>query len=184
MQPSAREDYLEAVLDLTRSRNRPPFVHEIAVSLGRDIRQTEEDMDILRREGDLTISGEGEAALTPTGFETAERVMRKHRLLQCFLTEMLGVEPDKASDEACMLEHAVSDETIDRLGRYLDRPGVPCGRRYKRHSGKSGRYRYLIDCEEETDLVMRFTGCWILESSLVRRSGSCENSGIMRWLFG
>lgn len=155
MQPSAREDYLEAVLNLTRSRNRPPFLHEIAVSLGREIRQTEEDIDILRREGDLAISGEGEAALTPTGFETAERVMRKHRLLQCFLTEMLGVEPDKASDEACVLEHAVSDETIDRLGRYLDRPGVTRGRRYKRHFIKTGRYRYLTDCEEETDLRVR-----------------------------
>jgi DtxR family Mn-dependent transcriptional regulator len=155
MQPSAREDYLEAVLNLTRSRTRPPFLHEIAVSLGRDIRQTEEDMDILRKEGDLTISGEGETELTPAGQETAERVIRKHRLLQCFLTEMLGVEPSKASDEACMLEHAVSDETIDRLGHYLDRPGIPCGRSYKRHSGKSGRCRYLTDCEEETDLRVR-----------------------------
>jgi DtxR family transcriptional regulator, Mn-dependent transcriptional regulator len=155
MQPSAREDYLEAVLNLTRSRQRSPFLHEIALSLGRDIRQTEEDMDILRREGDLTISGRDEAALTPAGHETAERVMRKHRLLQCFLTEMLGVEPSKASDEACMLEHAVSDETIDRLGRYLDQPGVPCGRRHKRHSGKSVRCSYLTDCEEETDLRVR-----------------------------
>jgi DtxR family transcriptional regulator, Mn-dependent transcriptional regulator len=155
MQPAAREDYLEAVLSLTLSRQRAPFLHEIAVSLGRDIRQTEEDMDILRREGDLTISGVGEAVLTPAGHETAERVIRKHRLLQCFLTEMLGVEPSKASDEACMLEHAVSDETIDRLDRYLDRPGVPCGRRHKRLPGKSGRWRHLTDCEEETDLRVR-----------------------------
>jgi DtxR family Mn-dependent transcriptional regulator len=155
MQPSAREDYLEAVLNLTRSRQRPPFLHEIAGSLGTGIRQTEEDMNTLREGGDLVLSGRGEVELTPEGFETAERVIRKHRLLQCFLTEMLGVEPSRASDEACMLEHAVSDETIDRLGRYLDRPGISCGRVHKRHAGKSGRGRKLTDFEEETDLNVR-----------------------------
>jgi DtxR family Mn-dependent transcriptional regulator len=155
MQPSAREDYLEKVLNLTHSRQRPPFLHEIAVSLGRDLRQTEDDMDTLVDEGDLILSGKGEVELTPSGHETAERVMRKHRVLQCFLTEMLGVEPSKASDEACMLEHAVSDETIDRLGHYLDQPGIPHNRRYAwRHSGKSGRGKYLSDFEEETDLCV------------------------------
>lgn len=159
MQPSAREDYLETVLNLTGSRHRPPFLHEIAASLGRAIRQTEEDMEILRKEGNLTISGEGEVALTPAGLETAKRVVRKHRLLQCFLTEMLGIEPSKASDEACMLEHAVSDETIDRLSRYLDRPGVPAGRRQRRHSRKPVMCTYLTDCEEETDLTVREVIC-------------------------
>jgi DtxR family transcriptional regulator, Mn-dependent transcriptional regulator len=155
MEPSAREDYLEAVLSLTRSCQRPPLPQEIAGSLGKDVRQTEEDLDTLHMEGEIILSGHGGVELTPAGHETAERVLRKHRLLQCFLTEMLGVEPSRASDEACMLEHAVSDETIDRLGRYLDRPGVPCGRRLGRHTGKPGTGRYLTDFKEETDLCVR-----------------------------
>lgn len=155
MDAPAREDYLEAILNLTGSRQKPPALQELVEFLGKDTHQTLNDLRDLRDQGDLLISPEKTIVLTAEGRKTAECISRRHRLLQSFLTEMLGIEPARASDEACMLEHAVSDETIDRLGQYLDGPGIPHCRRRARHARRSATSRRLTDFGEETDLYVR-----------------------------
>jgi DtxR family Mn-dependent transcriptional regulator len=122
MLPSEREDYLEKILSLRRSLQRAPSIDEIAINLKEDSGKVAEEIKELMDTGDLISLPSGTVDLTSAGAETAERVIRKHCLLQCFLTEILGVEPEKASDEACVLEHSISDETIDRLGSYLEGP--------------------------------------------------------------
>lgn len=124
MLPSVREDYLEKILSLRRSLQRAPTIDEIAIYLKEDSGKVAEEIKKLIDAGDLISLSPGTVDLTSAGAETGERVIRKHCLLQCFLTEILGVEPEKASDEACALEHSISDETIDRLGSYLGRPAT------------------------------------------------------------
>jgi DtxR family Mn-dependent transcriptional regulator len=76
-------------------------------------------MEDLVSSGDVSIVPEGVITLTGQGKQTGESVIKKHETLQCFLSEILGMDSSSASDEACTLEHAVSDETIDRLGQLI-----------------------------------------------------------------
>lgn len=152
MLPSVREDYLEKILHLRRSVQRAPSIDEIARYLKEDSGKVSEEIKELIDAGDLVSLLPGTVDLSSAGAETAERVIRKHCLLQCFLTEILGVEPEKASDEACALEHSISDETIDRLGSYLGRPVTArCTRSCSSGILPSG-VRRIVDFNEGDDL--------------------------------
>jgi DtxR family Mn-dependent transcriptional regulator len=61
----------------------------------------------------------GAVTLLPPGQAIATRVADRHRILECFLAERLGMERRAASGEACHLEHQVSEETIRRLSDFL-----------------------------------------------------------------
>ncbi|HJK01789.1 MAG TPA: metal-dependent transcriptional regulator [Methanocorpusculum sp.] len=59
--------------------------------------------------------------LTEKGSKKAAQVARKHAVLETFLTDVLGKQPETASQEACILEHNISNETIERLDNFLDK---------------------------------------------------------------
>src|SRR6187551_3572825 len=63
-------------------------------------------------------------ALTPAGERLAALVVRRHRLLELFLVQVLGFGWDEVHEEAEHLEHAVSDRLIDRIDEMLGRPAV------------------------------------------------------------
>jgi DtxR family Mn-dependent transcriptional regulator len=117
--PSVREDFLEAIFILARDFRRPPLVHDIAAALHRPENEGPPVLKILEENKDIIISGDGGVALTPEGQNAGMRVVKKHETLQCFFSEILGMDGPSASNEACTLEHAVSDDTINRLGTYL-----------------------------------------------------------------
>jgi DtxR family Mn-dependent transcriptional regulator len=97
--------------------------------------------------GDVLSSANGVITLTGQGKQTGASVMKKHETLQCFLSEILGMDSSAASNEACTLEHTVSDETIDRLGRLM------VTHDHHRHQGK-GKHKKLAGdrmCRLETD---------------------------------
>ena len=127
MLPSLREDYLEAILLYASRHPVPPSCQDIATALHLPEPDVSAHLAELAAAGDLTISGTGAIVLSETGRETGQRVIKKHETLQCFLTEILGMDSSSASHEACRIEHAVSDETIDRLGNYLRPPGSQVG---------------------------------------------------------
>lgn len=61
-------------------------------------------------------------ALTGRGMALAQKVVRKHRLLERFLHDFLGLNRDKVHDEACRMEHTLSDEAALALCKALDSP--------------------------------------------------------------
>ena len=79
----------------------PPTVHEMIRRLERD--------DFITRAGDKTIS------FTPTGLEQAEEIVRRHRLIERFLTDVLNVPWDEVHEEAERLEHAMSPVLEERM---------------------------------------------------------------------
>ncbi|MEI7856662.1 MAG: metal-dependent transcriptional regulator [Methanomicrobiales archaeon] len=119
MQASQREDYLEAVQLFSEKNARNPRYEELAAALSKPLLQVRSDMAELVSGGDVIMAAEGVITLTGQGKQTGTCVMKKHETLQCFLSEILGMDSTSASDEACTLEHAVSDETIDRLGKLI-----------------------------------------------------------------
>jgi DtxR family transcriptional regulator, Mn-dependent transcriptional regulator len=74
------------------------------------------DQKLLRHEPYYGVS------LTATGELAALRIIRRHRVLELFLNEVLGYEWDSVHEEAERLEHAASDELIERLARLLGEP--------------------------------------------------------------
>lgn len=60
--------------------------------------------------------------LTPAGRQAGLAVIRRHRIVETFLVDTLGMGPDQVHDEANRLEHAMSEEVIDRLDALLGRP--------------------------------------------------------------
>lgn len=123
MDLSAREDYLEAVLIGTLALKRSPTAGEVAAQL-KDLPGTpEKDLAFLEENGDIVLNPDGTVVLTEKGKIVGERVLKKHRVLQCFFHEMLGMDVQAASNEACILEHGVSDSTIQRLGDYIEGSG-------------------------------------------------------------
>jgi len=124
MEPSSfREDILEALFKVQTTGSKKPVPEDIASMLGRTPAEIHAQLSELEHEGDLIVNPDGSLILTPSGKERGGSVMRKHRILECFFSEMLGMSPDTASEEACTLEHGVSDEAIERLGRYIHGPG-------------------------------------------------------------
>jgi len=119
MLPSLREDYLEAIQQFSEKNAHPPRYEELAAVLGKSESVVRSDMEDLVSSGDVSMLPGGVITLTGQGRQTGESVIKKHETLQCFLSEILGMDTSSASDEACTLEHAVSDETIDRLGQLI-----------------------------------------------------------------
>ena len=122
MRTSLREDYLEAILIHTGRYSYPPSAQDLGKVLKIDEGDVRTHMDELSNQGDIFLHDDGGITLTDQGTATGKQIIKKHETLQCFLSEILGMDRSSASDEACKIEHAVSDETIDRLGDFLRIP--------------------------------------------------------------
>jgi len=144
MQPSLREDYLEAVQLFSEKNTRFPSYEELAAALVKPVPVVRSDMAELVSGGDVIVSLKGVITLTAQGKQTGTSVMKKHETLQCFLSEILGMDKSSASDEACTLEHAVSDETIDRLGKLI------VTREHHRHGKRKHTQSDERTCKVET----------------------------------
>jgi DtxR family Mn-dependent transcriptional regulator len=123
MEHAACEDLLEAILILTEQCGSPPTAENLGAHLGRDAASLEALLRDQERAGRVSVDPSGRVSLLPEGQAIASRVANRHRILESFLAEKLGVEPRKASGEACLMEHQVSDETIRKLSDFLGRQG-------------------------------------------------------------
>jgi len=155
MSSSTREDYLEALCILSRKSPQLPTVRDLAVHLSLDPSELEEHLDIMEHDGDIQLLPGERIRLTEKGLETGTRVMKKHQVLARFLSEVLGMDPGAASEEACILEHDISDETYQRLDWYIRRP------RRRGHRMQMGRPNLptLIQFPEGTDLKVLSVRC-------------------------
>jgi DtxR family transcriptional regulator, Mn-dependent transcriptional regulator len=115
------EEYLEAVY---RLEHEGPGVTTsgLASSLGIAPASVSGMLKKLAADGYLEQLGRGEVKLTKKGLEVGVRVLRRHRLAERLLTDVLGMPWDQVHDEACMLEHAISANVETRLLALLKDP--------------------------------------------------------------
>ena len=76
----------------------------------------------MERDGLVVVSGDRHLELTPTGRDRATRVMRKHRLAECLLVEVLGMPWEEVHGEACRWEHVMSESVERHIFDVLNRP--------------------------------------------------------------
>ncbi len=138
MEHAACEDLLEAILILTERCGSPPTAGDLAAHLGRDAASLKTLLKDQERAARVSVDPSGRVSLLPDGQAIASRVVNRHRILESFLAEKLGVEPGKASGEACLMEHQVSDETIRKLSDFLGRQGGARHRSRTRGGGAGG----------------------------------------------
>lgn len=122
MQTSVHEDYLELILENRIESLEEDTLQSLSLKLDRNQDTVRNDLKHLEDAGDI-IMGPGTAIrLTEKGQKTAECVLKKHKILECFFTEMLGMDQEAASQQACRMEHEATDDTISRLNHYISRP--------------------------------------------------------------
>lgn len=111
------EMYLEAIHVLTKNNG---YVRSIDVSeyLGYSKPSVSRAMGILRNGGYITVDKDGGIFLTESGKEIAEKIYARHTLLTKILIR-IGVSEETAAEDACKLEHAISDESFEALKRYV-----------------------------------------------------------------
>jgi DtxR family Mn-dependent transcriptional regulator len=156
MRLSQREDCLEALYKIASESTQPVSLANLRGELRMSDAEIHAILDELEQEGHIRRVSAGTIELTDTGRALGEEVLRKHHTLESFLTEMLGMDANKASQEACRLEHDVSDETIDRLSMYI-RDACPGAYRWgrRREIAEEGM-QSLLDFSEGDDLRVVF----------------------------
>lgn len=115
------EEYLEAVYRLERE-GPGVTTSGLAASLGVAPASVSGMLKKLSKEGYVAHVARGEIKLTEKGLAVAVRVLRRHRLAERLLTDVLGMPWDEVHAEACMLEHAISDRVEARIVKLLRDP--------------------------------------------------------------
>jgi DtxR family Mn-dependent transcriptional regulator len=115
------EEYLEAVYRLERE-GPGVTTSGLASTLGVAPASVSGMLKKLDKDGYVEYVARGEVKLTRKGLEVGVRVLRRHRLAERLLTDVLGMPWDEVHSEACMLEHAISSRVEDRLVTLLGDP--------------------------------------------------------------
>ena len=113
---AALENYLETVAALKKEK-KYARIGDIAKSLDVKSSSVNVAINFLAENGLVVHEKYGYVDLTEEGEKAAAEIQRKHDILYKFLNDVLFIDADVAAEEACEIEHAVSDETILKLER-------------------------------------------------------------------
>ncbi|WP_077598683.1 metal-dependent transcriptional regulator [Olsenella urininfantis] len=122
----ANEDYLEAIYRITMQSDLGEGIRSVDVADQLDVSKASVNKALatLKEAGYVEQTRYGRVTLTEEGKKYAAHVWRCHRMLRSFLVRDLGVEPETADSEACLMEHALSYDTQNRWLTYLEGQGI------------------------------------------------------------
>ena len=119
----SHEDYLEAIVMLGGTPEQPIRSVDVANKLGVSKASVNKAITLLKEKGFLDQPYYGDITLTQGGYEYAVAVYQRHRSLTGFLEKALGIDPEVAEDEACIMEHAISDDSFRKWIAFIDKNG-------------------------------------------------------------
>ena len=110
--------YLETIYVLSKEKTA---VHSIDVSehMGVSKPSVSRAIGLLKEGGYVVMARDGALTLTDAGIEVANKIYERHRVITALLCA-LGVAPDVAADDACRMEHHISDESFEALKRHAE----------------------------------------------------------------
>ncbi len=149
---SALEDYLETIYELVR-KNKLARVKDIAKR--RNVRSASVT-PAMRRLAELGLINYVQREyidLTPEGEKQARRVFARHKVLARFFTEILQVPRESAVEDACAMEHSLSDMTMDHLVKFFE---------------------FVDACPEGTRFLNKFHGCSLIRDDVPECTTACR----------
>ena len=112
------EMYIETIYLLTRRNNAVRSI-DVAEALGYSKPSVSRAVGLLKQGGYLAVDDDGYLTLTQLGCETAERIFERHTVLTRLLMQ-IGVSEETATEDACKIEHVISDDTFSAIKRTIE----------------------------------------------------------------
>ena len=123
MEQKSTQDYLKAVYGISRNGDLVSTT-QISKKLNVAPASVTEMLKKLSHDGYVKYSPYHGSTLTERGLREAQKITRKHRLLEKFLSDVLHIGKDKVHTQACQMEHTLSDEAEESLCRLLKHPDI------------------------------------------------------------
>ena len=121
MKPTkSTEDYLETIYILSL-KEKDIRMKDIARLASVKFPSATEAVNKLIKNGYVEHSPYSDVTLTKKGEKIGKEIWNKHQILYKFLKEVLGISKDKAFREACLIEHFISDETREKLKKFIEK---------------------------------------------------------------
>lgn len=115
----SNEMYLEVILKLESENERVRSV-DIANELGYSKPSVSRAMSVLKESGYIEHESYGKIVLTPKGRKTAKQMMLRHETITEFLKNTLKIDAQTAEEDACRIEHIISQKTADAIKAYVE----------------------------------------------------------------
>lgn len=115
---TSSENYLEVIYDLVRSG--PAHSIDVASRMGVSKASVNKAIGVLRHAGMIEQQLYGTITLTKEGESRAKEVVRRHSTIKRFLIKVLEVDEQTADEDACRMEHVVSNKTMAKWTNYLE----------------------------------------------------------------
>ena len=112
------EMYLETIHVLYKKNGQVRSV-DVSEHMGYSKPSVSRAVGLLKSGGYILVDKEGYITLTDSGLSVAEKIYERHTLLTNLLVR-LGVRPEVAAEDACRLEHAISDDSFEAIKKHLD----------------------------------------------------------------
>lgn len=120
----SHEDYLEAIVMLGGTTEKSVRSVDIAKQMEVSKASVNKAIGLLKEKGLAEQPYYGDITLTEKGYEYALSVYKRHRYLTAFLSKGLGIPAEVAEEEACLMEHAISDESFEKWVSYIEDLGI------------------------------------------------------------
>ena len=116
------EMYLETIHVLLRKNGAVRSV-DISEHMGYSKPSISRAVGLLKKGGYILVDKDGYITLTEDGQQVAEKIYERHTILSQLLTA-LGVDEETAAEDACRLEHAISDRSFEAIKRYIEKQNI------------------------------------------------------------
>ena len=113
------EMYLETIHVLLRKNGAVRSV-DVSEHMGYSKPSVSRAVGLLKKGGYILVDGDGYITLTQAGENLAQKIYERHTILSSLLVA-LGVDPAVAAEDACKLEHAISDDSFEAIKRHLEK---------------------------------------------------------------
>lgn len=112
------EMYLESIYVLTREGKLVRAI-DVCEYMGYSKPSVSRALGILKKSGHVLVDKNGHLSLTEEGEAVAKKIYERHKILTEVLV-MIGVSPEVASDDACKIEHHISDESFEAIKKHIN----------------------------------------------------------------
>ena len=116
---SSLEDYLEVICNHI-DKNKTVRAVDISKKLNVSRASVTEALKKLASKGMLLYDRYGSITMTEKGIKEAQRVVSKHTTLQNFFEKVLGLETEEASQNACRIEHVISEKAFEKISEFTE----------------------------------------------------------------